>query len=61
MFRNFFKDESGLGMVEYGLIIALIAVVVLVALKALGGSVNDIFGDAAESIADPSSIPAPTN
>jgi pilus assembly protein Flp/PilA len=27
--KNFFKDESGQGMVEYGLIIALVAIVVV--------------------------------
>lgn len=31
MLKKFFKDESGQGMVEYALIIALIAVVVIVA------------------------------
>ena len=35
--KKFFKNESGQGMVEYGLIIALIAVVVIVALTNLGG------------------------
>ena len=43
MFRNWFKDEDGQGMVEYGLIIALIAIVVIVALIALGPKVRDIF------------------
>ena len=34
MLKRFFKDESGQGMVEYALIIALIAIVVIVALSA---------------------------
>ena len=38
MLKKFFKDESGQGMVEYALIIALIAVVVIVA---LGGGIKD--------------------
>ena len=41
--KKFFKDENGQGMVEYGLIIALIAVVVIVALTAVGGKVEGIF------------------
>ena len=32
MLRKWFKDEEGQGMVEYGLIIGLIAIVVIVAL-----------------------------
>ncbi len=39
-----FKDEeSGQGLVEYGLIIALIAVVCIAALTALGGGIKDKF------------------
>ena len=34
--RNFFKDESGATMVEYGLMVALIAVVCIAAVTALG-------------------------
>ena len=42
--KNWFvSEESGQGMVEYGLIIALIAVVVIVALTALGPKVKGIF------------------
>lgn len=37
------KSNKGQGMVEYGLIIALIAIVVLVALTPVGGAVSDIF------------------
>ena len=31
MLKRFFKEESGQGMVEYGLIIALVSVVLIVA------------------------------
>ena len=44
---NFFKDESGQGMVEYGLIIALIAIVAIVGLQALGPKVKELFENAA--------------
>jgi len=37
------NEESGQGMVEYGLIIALIAVVVVVALITLGPKIRGIF------------------
>jgi len=43
-FMNWLKnEESGQGMVEYGLILALIAVVVIFALSGLGTKVKDIF------------------
>jgi pilus assembly protein Flp/PilA len=41
------RDEEGATMVEYGLMVALIAVVALVAVTALGGSVRDIFSSVA--------------
>lgn len=45
-FMNWFvAEESGQGLVEYGLIIALIACVVITALTTLGGKVNDKFGE----------------
>ena len=34
--KNFFKDESGASAVEYGLLVALIAVVIIAAVTALG-------------------------
>lgn len=45
-----FKDEEGQGMTEYGLIIALVAIVVIGALVALSGSLNTIFGKASTEL-----------
>lgn len=43
------RDE-GATMVEYGLMVALIAIVALVAVTVLGGSVRDIFQNVANSL-----------
>ena len=40
---RFLKDESGATAIEYGLIAALIAVVLVGALTALGGQLNTTF------------------
>ena len=37
------NEESGQGMVEYGLIIALVAVVVIGGLTLLGGNITSLF------------------
>ncbi|MDD4689588.1 MAG: Flp family type IVb pilin [Eubacteriales bacterium] len=47
---NFLQDENGQGMVEYGLIIGLIAIVVVAALLALGPKIRDMFNDVTEKI-----------
>lgn len=41
--RNLVTNEEGQGMVEYGLLLALIAVVVIAALVTLGPKVAGIF------------------
>ena len=41
---RFMKDESGATAIEYGLIAALIAVVLVSALTLLGGKLNTTFG-----------------
>ena len=61
MLRRFFKDESGQGMVEYALIIALIAVVVIAAVIALSGGISDIFEDTADVLEDPGATTAASN
>lgn len=50
MLMNWLRDEEGQAMVEYGLIIALIAIVVIAALLILGPRVAQLFNDAAESL-----------
>jgi len=37
------REKSGQGMVEYGLIIALIAIVVIVALTPAGAAIANVF------------------
>jgi len=44
-FLGKFSREEGQGLVEYALILVLIAVVVIGALQLLGVEVNTIFGD----------------
>lgn len=45
MLMNWLKDEEGQGMVEYGLIIGLIAVVVIGALALLGPKIKEKFDE----------------
>ena len=42
---NFFKDESGQGLVEYALIIAVIAIAVIVAMIFLRGQLQNVFSN----------------
>jgi len=43
MLRSFFAKEEGQGLVEYALILVLIAIVVIGILSALGGKVSEVF------------------
>jgi len=43
MIRKVLRSEQGQGMVEYALIIALVAVVVVGAVMALGHGISNIF------------------
>ena len=42
--------DDGATMVEYGLMVALIAIVALLAVSALGGSVKDVFTSIATAL-----------
>jgi len=48
--RNFFKDEVGASAVEYGLLVALIAVVIIAAVTSLGTAISAKFDSAATAI-----------
>lgn len=48
---QFINDESGATAIEYGLIAALIAVVIISAVTALGTSIKGKFGEVATAIA----------
>ena len=43
MLRSFFAKEDGQGLVEYALILVLIAIVVIGILSLLGGKVSQVF------------------
>lgn len=45
IFARFAQDESGATAIEYGLIAALISVVIIGAVSLLGGSLDKVFTD----------------
>jgi pilus assembly protein Flp/PilA len=48
--KNFFKDESGASAVEYGLLVALIAVMLIAAMRALQGGISGAFTSATNAL-----------
>ena len=50
MLQQVLKNQKGQGMVEYGLIIALISVVVIGVLTTMGGNLQTMFTNAASNI-----------
>jgi pilus assembly protein Flp/PilA len=50
---RFLKDESGATAIEYGLIAAGIAVVIIAAVTAVGSNLSATLQEAADSIANP--------
>jgi pilus assembly protein Flp/PilA len=49
---RFLKDESGATAIEYGLIAALIAVVIITGVGALGTTLNTKFNDIKDKVAN---------
>lgn len=47
---NVLKDESGASAVEYGLLVALISVVIIVAVTAVGTQLSGIFNRTATAL-----------
>ena len=50
MIAKFFNDESGATAIEYGLIAALVAVVIITGLTALGTSLNAKFNTVSTTV-----------
>ena len=50
MIRNFLKDEAGASAVEYGLLVALIAVVIITAVQLIGTNLSSKFNTVATTV-----------
>jgi pilus assembly protein Flp/PilA len=53
LFSRFASDESGATAIEYGMIAALIAVVIIAGLKTLGNNLGNKFNQIATNVANP--------
>ena len=51
-FKRFHRDEEGVTAIEYGLIAALIAVVIITAVTSVGANLNIIFTKIADALAN---------
>lgn len=49
---HFLKDEEGASAVEYGLIVGLIAVAVVVILGTMGGGLNKLFTTVSDQVTE---------
>lgn len=52
LFNRFVKDESGATAIEYGLIAALVAVGIIVALQTLRGALQGTFAEVSGELAN---------
>jgi pilus assembly protein Flp/PilA len=55
------RNEKGASAVEYGLLIALIAAVIVVAVILLGTAVSDVFQDTADCVEGQTAADCPPN
>lgn len=53
LMKRFAQDESGATAIEYGLIAALIAVVIIGTLQTLGTNLNGVFNKVASNLGTP--------
>ena len=53
MLKSFLKDESGATAIEYGLIAALVSVVIITAVATLGDNLTNTFTSINDCLADP--------
>jgi pilus assembly protein Flp/PilA len=50
MFKSFLREEQGVTAIEYGLIAALIAIAIIVALTALGDALSSNFDQVSSAV-----------
>jgi pilus assembly protein Flp/PilA len=50
--RRFLRDEEGVTAIEYGLIAALIAVVIIASVQLVGGGLVNVFTEISDALAD---------
>ncbi|MFM2000880.1 MAG: hypothetical protein RI963_306 [Planctomycetota bacterium] len=50
---RFRRDEKGASLVEYGLLVGLIAVVCIAAVSLLGGTMSGYFGQVQQAVSTP--------
>ena len=50
MLRSFWNDESGQGLVEYALILFLVALAVILALRLIGARTANVLNNVADSL-----------
>ncbi len=59
LWQNFWNDESGQGLVEYALIIALVAVGLIAILIVLRNSIGNVFNNASTQLNNAPANPYP--
>lgn len=55
LFTRLRRDETGASLVEYGLLVGLIAVAAIAAITTLGGTISSYFTDINNELAPPAS------
>ena len=55
---KFYRDDEGASAVEYGLVVGLIAVALIIVLGALGGGLEGLFQTAADCVSGEEGCPA---
>ena len=57
LLKRLFREEDGAGMVEYALLVALIALVVALAIPTVTDAIVDLFGDIAAQLSGGETTP----
>ncbi|UQY36743.1 Flp family type IVb pilin [Pseudomonas fulva] len=59
--RQFFASEEGASAIEYSIIAALIAVVIVTAASGVGDQINSVFGDISDALKGTQAPATPAN